>query len=121
MKAAIVETFGSRLAIETIPDPVLATGEVIVGNDETRVLSYAVEVVSGGRRYLPDLPVGPGPGALGRERASGPDVTKALYLGPHLLNTLRALGGAPAERKALGEQELVGGKLAQLRSVNKSA
>jgi hypothetical protein len=52
---------------------------------------------------------------------SGPDVTKALYLGPHLLNTLRALGGAPAERKALGEQELVGGKLAQLRSVNKSA
>lgn len=31
----------------------------------------------------------------------GQDVTKALYLGPHLLNTLRALGGAPAERKAL--------------------
>lgn len=27
--------------------------------------------------------------------------TKALYLGPHLLNTLRALGGTPEERKAL--------------------
>jgi hypothetical protein len=49
---------------------------------------------------------------------SGSEVTKALYLGPHLLNTLRALGGAPAERKALNAEEAVGGKLAQLRSVN---
>lgn len=49
------------------------------------------------------------------------ELTKALYLGPHLLNTLRALGGAPAERKALGEEESVGGKLAQLRSVAKPA
>ncbi len=47
----------------------------------------------------------------------GQEVTKALYLGPHLLNTLRALGGAPAERKALGVEEAVGGKLAQLRSI----
>lgn len=47
----------------------------------------------------------------------GVEVTKALYLGPHLLNTLRALGGAPAERKALGAEEAVGGKLAQLRAV----
>ncbi|MGZ4663603.1 MAG: terminase small subunit [Frankiaceae bacterium] len=51
----------------------------------------------------------------------GQEVTKALYLGPHLLNTLRALGGAPAERKALGAEESVGGKLAQLRSVSKPA
>lgn len=49
------------------------------------------------------------------------ELTKALYLGPHLLNTLRALGGAPAERKALGEEEAVSGKLAQLRSVAKPA
>lgn len=27
--------------------------------------------------------------------------TKALHLGPHLLNTLRELGGTPKERKAL--------------------
>lgn len=35
--------------------------------------------------------------------------TKALYLGPHLLNTLRALGGTPEERKALtaGESQEV--------------
>jgi hypothetical protein len=48
---------------------------------------------------------------------SGPELTKALYLGPHLLNTLRALGGTPAERKLLGAEEAVGGTLAQLRSV----
>lgn len=29
------------------------------------------------------------------------DLNKVLYLGPHMLNTLRALGGAPQERKAL--------------------
>lgn len=51
------------------------------------------------------------------EYEDGQEVTKALYLGPHLLNTLRALGGAPAERKALGVEEAVGGKLAQLRSI----
>jgi len=47
----------------------------------------------------------------------GQEVTKALYLGPHLLNTLRALGGAPAERKALGVEQQVGSKLAQLRAL----
>lgn len=36
----------------------------------------------------------------------GQEVTKALYLGPHLLNTLRALGGTPDERmKMLASQE----------------
>jgi hypothetical protein len=52
------------------------------------------------------------------ENAEGQEVTKALYLGPHLLNTLRALGGAPAERKELGFEQSVGGKLAALRAVN---
>jgi hypothetical protein len=51
------------------------------------------------------------------ESGSPADVSKALYLGPHLLNTLRALGGAPAERKELAEVEEVGGTLAMLRSV----
>lgn len=39
----------------------------------------------------------------------------AMYLGPHLLNTLRALGGTPAERKALGVESKARGKLALLR------
>jgi hypothetical protein len=47
----------------------------------------------------------------------GVEVTKALYLGPHLLNALRALGGTPLERKEIGEPEDVGGKLAKLRAV----
>ena len=51
----------------------------------------------------------------------GQEVTKALYLGPHLLNTLRALGGTPGERKAMNVEEALGGKLAQLRSLTKPA
>ncbi len=43
-------------------------------------------------------------------------VTRALYLGPHLLNTLRAIGGTPLERKVLDIDEPAGGKLAQLKA-----
>src|SRR5229473_3995219 len=75
MKAAILRAFGSPLAIETMPDPTLGTGEVIVDVVATRVLSYANEVFSGERQYLLDLPVVPGPGAIGRVRAVGPDAT----------------------------------------------
>lgn len=46
---------------------------------------------------------------------------KALYLGPHLLNALRALGGAPPDRKALGVEEAARGKLAQLRAIQGGA
>jgi len=38
------------------------------------------------------------------------------YLGQNLSGVLRALGGAPAERKALGVEEQVAGRLAQLRA-----
>lgn len=44
-------------------------------------------------------------------------VTKALYLGPHLLNTLAALGGTPAGRKALELKEEARGKLAEVRDL----
>ena len=62
MKAAVLRAFGSPLAIETMPDPVIGTGEVIVDVVATRVLSYANEVLSGERKYLLDLPVVPGSG-----------------------------------------------------------
>jgi NADPH:quinone reductase-like Zn-dependent oxidoreductase len=75
MKAAILKAFGSPLAVETLPDPVLGTGEVIVDVVATRVLSYAGEVFSGERKYLLDLPAVPGPGGVGRVRAIGPDAT----------------------------------------------
>ena len=75
MKAAVLKAFGTPLAIETVPDPVLGTGEIIVDVVATRVLSSANEVFSGERKYLLDLPVVPGPGAIGRVRAVGPDAT----------------------------------------------
>jgi alcohol dehydrogenase len=75
MKAAILKSFGTPLAIEPAPEPVLGTGEVIVDVVATRVLSYANEVFSGERKYMLDLPVIPGPGGIGRVRAIGPDAT----------------------------------------------
>jgi alcohol dehydrogenase len=78
MKAAILRAFGTPLAVETFPDPVLGTGEVIVDVVATRVLSYANEVFSGERKYLLDLPVVPGPGAIGRVREVGPDATRLV-------------------------------------------
>lgn len=76
MKAAVLKSLGSPLVVETAPDPVLGTGEVIVDVVATRVLSYMNEVFSGERNYALDLPVIPGPGGIGRVRAIGPDATK---------------------------------------------
>ncbi|MBR0931173.1 MULTISPECIES: quinone oxidoreductase family protein [Bradyrhizobium] len=76
MKAAVLKSFGSPLAIENAPDPVLGTGEVIVDVVATRVLSYMNEVFDGTRNYALDLPIIPGPGGIGRVRAIGPDATK---------------------------------------------
>jgi len=75
MKAAILKSFGTPLAIETAPDPVPGTGEVIVDVAATRVLSYTNEVFSGERQYLLELPVIAGPGGIGRVRALSPDAT----------------------------------------------
>jgi alcohol dehydrogenase len=76
MKAAVLNEFGTPLAIQTMPDPVLGTGEVIVDIVATGVTSYAIDVFSGARNYMLELPVVPGPGGIGRVRATGPDVTK---------------------------------------------
>lgn len=76
MKAAVLKSFGSPLAIETVPEPVLGTGEVIIDVVATRVLSYMNEVFDGTRNYALDLPIIPGPGGIGRVRAVGPDATK---------------------------------------------
>ena len=78
MKAAILKAFGSPLAVEALPDPILGTGEVIVDVVAAPVLSYANEVFSGARRYLLDLPLAPGTGAIGRVRAVGPDATHLI-------------------------------------------
>lgn len=76
MKAAVLKAFGNPLSIETVPDPVLGTGEVIVDVVAAGVLPYAGEVFSGERQYLLKLPIVPGAGAIGRVRAVGPDATR---------------------------------------------
>lgn len=41
---------------------------------------------------------------------------RAGWIGPHLVNALKALGGAPSERLALGVEHEVKGRLAELRA-----
>ena len=76
MKAAILNAFGTPLAIETLPDPVARSGEVVVDVAAAGVLSYADEVFSGARNYPLVLPVAPGCGGVGRVRSVGPDATR---------------------------------------------
>jgi len=76
MKAAVLKSFGSKLQIEDVAEPVLGTGEVIVDVAACRVLPYSNEVFSGERKYLLDLPAVPGLGAIGRVHAIGPDATR---------------------------------------------
>lgn len=84
MKAAILKAFGSPLAVEALPDPVIGTGEVIVDVMAAGILPYANEVFSGERKYMLALPVVPGAGGIGRIRALGPDSTR-LALGDWVL------------------------------------
>jgi len=76
VKAAVLKAWGAPLAIETVPDPVLGTGEVIVDMVATNLPSYAAEVLSGERKYPLVLPAVPGAGGVGRVRATGPDATR---------------------------------------------
>jgi alcohol dehydrogenase len=96
MKGAVLKDFGSPLAVQTVPDPVLGTGETIVDVAAAAVLPYTAEVFSGERRYQLSLPVIPGAGAIGRVRAVGPDATR-LAVGDWVScdPTVRARDGAP--------------------------
>lgn len=76
MKAAVLKAFGAPLAIQTLPDPVLGTGEVIVDVAAAGIASYAAGVFSGARNYLLELPIVPGAGGIGRVRATGADATR---------------------------------------------
>jgi alcohol dehydrogenase len=96
MKAAILKAFGSPLVVETLLDPILGTGEIIVDVVAAGVLPYAREVFSGERKYMLTLPVAPGTGAIGRVRAVGPDSTR-LAVGDWVTcdPTVRSRDGAP--------------------------
>lgn len=47
----------------------------------------------------------------------GQEVTKALYLLPHMVNVLREMLATPAARRSAGLKEDVGGKLAAVRDL----
>jgi alcohol dehydrogenase len=76
VKAAVLNSFGAPLVVETLPDPILGTGEVIVDVVAAGVAGYAAGVLSGARNYLLEPPVVPGAGGIGRVRATGPDATR---------------------------------------------
>ena len=76
MKAAVLTKFGAPLTVETVPDPVLGTGEVLVDVVAAPVIPYTREVIAGDRGVLLDLPVTLGVAAVGRVRAVGPDSTR---------------------------------------------
>lgn len=42
------------------------------------------------------------------------------WMGPHLLNALKSLGGTPAERKALGAERQAKSRLAEIRALRSS-
>lgn len=75
MKAAVLNSFGASLDIQNVPEPVLGTGEVVVDVAAAPVASYAINVFNGSRNYPLELPLIPGPGGIGRVRATGPDAT----------------------------------------------
>lgn len=54
--------------------------------------------------------------------AEGQELTKALYLAPHLMNVLREMYATPKARVEAGlkKEETVGGKLASLRAIGKN-
>jgi len=76
MKAAVLNAFGAPLDIQTLPDPVLGTGEVIVDMVAVGVPGYTAGVFSGARNYMMEPPIAPGPGGVGRVRRTGPDATR---------------------------------------------
>lgn len=97
MRAAVLRAFGTRLAIEDIPEPVAGPGEAVVEVLATRVLSYMGDVLSGARGYLMEPPFVPGIGCIGRVRALGPDATR-LAVGDHVVcdPTVRSRDAAQA-------------------------
>ncbi len=76
MKAAVLKAFGSPLAIETLADPVIGSGEIVVDMVAAGVTGYAAAIFNGSRNYALELPVAPGAGGIGRVRATGPDSTR---------------------------------------------
>ncbi len=76
MKAAILKAFGQILTVDTLPDPTPGAGEMVIDMAAAGVPGYTADVLSGARAYPLELPIAPGPGGIGRVRATGPDATR---------------------------------------------
>jgi len=76
MKTAVLRALSTPLEIETVPDPVAASGEVVVQVVAAPVLSYTNEVLDGSRVYHLMFPMTPGCGAVGRVLSVGRDATR---------------------------------------------
>lgn len=72
MKAAVLNAVGEPLAVQTLPDPVLGTGEVIVDVAAAGVTNYARDVFSGARNYMLELPMAPASSSLSPPNRSRP-------------------------------------------------
>lgn len=55
-----------------------------------------------------------------KEIEQADDVKTIAWMGPHLLNALKSLGGTPAERKALGLERQTKSRLAEIRALRSS-
>lgn len=114
MKAAVLKALGTPLAVETVADPVLGTGEVIVDVVAAAMLAYARDVFSGKRQYLLELPIVPGSGGIGRVRAIGPDATR-LAVGDWVMIDPTVRGRDDAVAPDIILQGLTAGSEAALR------
>jgi alcohol dehydrogenase len=114
MKAAVLKALGSPLSVETVADPVLGTGEVIVDVAAAGMLAYARDVFSGKRQYVFELPIVPGSGGIGRVRAIGPDATR-LAVGDWVFIDPTVRGRDDAVAPDIILQGLTAGSLEALR------
>lgn len=91
---------------EAFERSVAANGQVVSGVDDA--------VIQSGRTLADQID-------YATENLTGQDLTKALYLMPHLVNIYRELLATPAVRKDMKSTEGKGGKLGRLSSVPKPA
>ena len=104
MRAIIVDAFGpiENLRLGTMPDPVPASGEVLVRTHASMVNYVDQLVISGTYQFLPKPPFVPGKGPAGVVVGLGPDVKK-LKIGDRVL-AMAEIGGY-AELVAISESQ----------------
>ena len=92
-------------------------GSALRGYDKARVDEFRDQVAEELERLCAEIEGDPGFIKRLQKLEAMCDAAKVIgWLGPQLQGVLRDLGGAPAARKALGADQPVGGRLAELRA-----